>query len=478
MLDDTVISGRRPEPTLARTLGFLLRRLVASAHAAVLLSILLLTAAIFLIIRVIAVGFLTLAATVARAVAFVLRRRTAPDRRWSTRVRSAISKSFDRSLPRVTAATFATLRSAAQRERRDIGRFDGTPIREVYQPLDGDGPPSAIALLRDPATWRDLAYWASAVLTTIISTAVVAAAWLTAPAVAVAALVPLLDPPGRDARFSSDGAAVATQAPPADWWSSLTIGDQGVIVGLAIVVALLAPRITRAVASAHVGLGVALLGPGEQVRLQAELDDQRMRRRLTVEAAENERRRIERDLHDGAQQRLVSLAMNLGMARKKFATDPAAAEQLLAEAHGEAKQALGELRTLARGIHPAVLTDRGLDAALSALAGRAGVPVEVDIAISRRLPTPVESAAYFVVSEALTNVTRHAAATRATVSVSEGTGQVVVEIVDDGVGGADPAAGTGLAGLAGRVDSIDGHLEVDSPPGGPTTIRAELPCAS
>ena len=372
----------------------------------------------------------------------------------------------------MTAATFATLRSAAQRERRDIGRFDGTPIREVYQPLDGDGRPSAIALLRDPATWRDLAYWASAVPTTIISTAVVAAAWLAPPAVAVATLDPLLDPPGPDVRISADGAAVATQAPPVDWWSSLTI------VGLVIVVALLAPRITRAVASAHVGLGVALLGPGEQVRLQAELDDQRMRRRLTVEAAENERRRIERDLHDGAQQRLVSLAMNLGMARKKFATDPAAAEQLLAEAHGEAKQALGELRTLARGIHPAVLTDRGLDAALSALAGRAGVPVEVDIAISRRLPTPVESAAYFVVSEALTNVTRHAAATRATVSVSEGTGEVVVEIVDDGVGGADPAAGTGLAGLASRVDSIDGHLVVDSPPGGPTTIRAELPCAS
>jgi signal transduction histidine kinase len=236
--------------------------------------------------------------------------------------------------------------------------------------------------------------------------------------------------------------------------------------------------VTRAAAAVHAGLGEALLSPGGQARLQAELAEQRARRRLAVEAAETERRRIERDLHDGAQQRLVTLAMTLGMARQKFATDPAGAERLLAEAHAEAKQALGELRSLARGIHPAVLTDRGLDAALSALAGRAGVPVDVVIELHRRPPTSVESAAYFVVAEALTNVTRHAAATRASVSVVGDDNRVVVEITDDGAGGADPADGTGLAGLTERVGSIDGRLEVLSPPGGPTVVRAELPCAS
>jgi signal transduction histidine kinase len=252
------------------------------------------------------------------------------------------------------------------------------------------------------------------------------------------------------------------------------------IVGLivAVGVAMMATRLTRLAASAHAGLGEALLRPGGHARLQAELDEQRARRRLAVEAAEAERRRIERDLHDGAQQRLVSLAMNLGMARQRFASDPTAAEQLVADAHAEAKLALGELRALARGIHPAVLTDRGLDAALSALAGRVGVPVDVDVVLAGRPPTAVESAAYFVVAEALTNVARHASATRASVSIVEYDGRVIVEISDDGIGGADVAIGTGLAGLADRVDSIDGRMEVRSPLGGPTVVRAELPCAS
>jgi signal transduction histidine kinase len=197
-----------------------------------------------------------------------------------------------------------------------------------------------------------------------------------------------------------------------------------------------------------------------------------------VEAAEGERRRIERDLPDGAQQRLVSLAMNLGMARQKFDSDPAAAQDLFVDAHAEAKLALGELRALVRGIHPAILTDRGLDAALSALAGRVGVPVDVEVMLEHRPPTAVESAAYFVVAEALTNVARHASATRASVSVVEHEDLIVVEVCDDGIGGADLASGTGLAGLADRVDSIDGRMELRSPLGGPTVVRAELPCAS
>jgi signal transduction histidine kinase len=470
MTDPTVTTAPAPKVTLGRAAAFLIRRVIAAAHAAVLLSILLATTAALVIARVAVAAFLALAAVAARAfdvLRRVLRRRRAPaGRRWPAG-RSA-SSLFGRSLPAVMAGAFTALRYAARRERRDIGAFCGRPIREAYRLVDNDARPGAATLLRDPATWRDLAYWSSAILTTLVAAGAIAAAWLAAPALASVIILAAVTVP------SPSGAQVA----PADWWTSLPLGDNALLIGLAVVLALLAPRITRAAASAYVAFGPALLGPGEQVRLQAELDEQRMRRRLMVEAAENERRRIERDLHDGAQQRLVSLAMTLGMARERFKTDADAAEQLVAEAHGEAKLALGELRTLARGIHPAVLTDRGLDAALSSLAARAGVPVEVDIRTARRLPATVESAAYFVVAEALTNATRHAAATRAKVSVVDQHDHAVVEISDDGVGGADPSKGTGLAGLAGRIDGIDGRMTIDSPEGGPTVIRAELPCAS
>jgi len=197
-----------------------------------------------------------------------------------------------------------------------------------------------------------------------------------------------------------------------------------------------------------------------------------------VDAALEERRRIERDLHDGAQQRLVALAMDLGLAREKLATDPEAGRALVAEAHEEAKRAIREIRDLVRGIHPAVLTDRGLDPAISALAGRCPVPVTVDVALDRRLPEAVESAAYFVVAEALTNVAKHSGAGQARVGVRCAHDQLTVEVVDDGVGGADPAAGAGLTGLVERVAALDGRLTVESPTGGPTRVRAELPCGS
>jgi signal transduction histidine kinase len=169
--------------------------------------------------------------------------------------------------------------------------------------------------------------------------------------------------------------------------------------------------------------------------------------------------------------------MDLGMARAKLETDPAAATALVGEAHEEAKRALAELRDLARGIHPAVLADRGLDAAISALAARSPVPVGVDVATGR-LPDPVESAAYFVVAEALTNAAKHARAAEISVRISRHRDLLIVEVIDDGAGGADPARGSGLRGLADRVAAVDGQLTVTSPPGGPTVIRAELPCGS
>jgi len=192
---------------------------------------------------------------------------------------------------------------------------------------------------------------------------------------------------------------------------------------------------------------------------------------------EDELRRIERDLHDGAQARLVALGMSLGMAEQKLQADPEAARDLLADAQRDAREALQELRDLARGIHPPVLTDRGLEAAVATLADHNPLPIDVSVELDERPPSAVETAAYFVVAEALTNATKHAGATHVSISIRAENGAVVVEVLDDGEGGAD-VSGAGLSGLARRVRALDGTLEVTSPAGGPTRLTAELPCAS
>ncbi|HKH18521.1 MAG TPA: sensor histidine kinase, partial [Solirubrobacteraceae bacterium] len=207
--------------------------------------------------------------------------------------------------------------------------------------------------------------------------------------------------------------------------------------------------------------------------LRMRLEELRASRARLVEAGDAERRRLERDLHDGAQSRLVALAMLLRSARAR-AEDPQLAE-LLDRAQEELQTGLAELRELARGIHPAVLTDRGLAPALQSLASRAPVPVTLEADADERLPGPVESAAYFVVSEALANVAKYAHATHATVAVRRVNGRVTVEVADDGVGGADAARGSGLRGLADRVGALDGTISLDSPPGRGTRVRAEIP---
>jgi len=196
-----------------------------------------------------------------------------------------------------------------------------------------------------------------------------------------------------------------------------------------------------------------------------------------VDEQDAELRRIERDLHDGAQARLVALGLNLGMAEEKFRTDPEEAEKLVAEARTGVAEALRELRDLARGIHPPVLSDRGIGAALDTLADRSPLPTTVRVDLERRPPARVETAAYFVAAEALANASKHAGADRVEISVGQRNGRLEVEITDDGTGGADPA-GSGLVGLRRRVEALDGTLTVASPAGGPTTIRAELPCGS
>jgi signal transduction histidine kinase len=210
----------------------------------------------------------------------------------------------------------------------------------------------------------------------------------------------------------------------------------------------------------------------ERARQEEELRASRAR---IVEAGDAERRRLERNLHDGAQQRLVSLSLSLRLAQAKIATDPHAADELLSSASVELALALEELRELARGIHPAVLTERGLGPALATLADRAPLPVELDCMADDRLPAPAEAAAFYVVSEALANVAKYAEASSVRVSVARSNGRAVVEVVDDGKGGADPAAGTGLRGLVDRVEALDGRLAVESPPGAGTRIRAEIP---
>jgi signal transduction histidine kinase len=242
----------------------------------------------------------------------------------------------------------------------------------------------------------------------------------------------------------------------------------------------IAPLATLAAAGLDRAVARRMLGPSSRVALVEQVRVTETRRAAAVESADAQRRRIERDLHDGAQQRLVALAMDLGRARETFDADPERARGLIAEAHDEAKAALSELRDLVRGVHPAILTDRGLDAALSAVVARSAVPVHLTVDVPRRPPPEVESAAYFVVSEALTNVARHAGATRVAVTVVRAAGRLIVEVTDDGVGGASlgggDSIGTGLVGLAGRVESLGGRLQIVSPPGGPTTVLGELPC--
>jgi signal transduction histidine kinase len=188
-----------------------------------------------------------------------------------------------------------------------------------------------------------------------------------------------------------------------------------------------------------------------------------------------QRRRLERDLHDGAQQRLVSLALTLRLSQDKLDSDPAATHRLLERSRQELDEALHELRELARGIHPAVLTERGLGAAVESLAQRAPLPVEVEALPAERLPDEIELAAYFVVSEALTNVAKYASATHASVALTRSNGQLTVAVSDDGVGGADADRGSGLRGLIERLAAIEGRLDVESPPGSGTTIRVSIP---
>ncbi|WP_202531841.1 sensor histidine kinase [Streptomyces sp. SID8380] len=231
--------------------------------------------------------------------------------------------------------------------------------------------------------------------------------------------------------------------------------------------------LVRGMANVDRAMVRGLLSPSDELeRRIAELESGRG---VVVDTAAADLRRIERDLHDGAQARLVALAMGLGLAKEKVIEDPEAAALMVEEAHGEVKLALQELRDLARGIHPAVLTDRGLDAALSAVAARCTVPVRVEVDLRQRPAEAIEGIAYFTVSELLQNVSKHSGARTAAVEVWRAGDRLLLQVHDDGHGGASLDGGTGMAGLAERLGAVDGLFVINSPRGGPTTITAELP---
>jgi signal transduction histidine kinase len=364
----------------------------------------------------------------------------------------------------ILAGTLIFWTLGARLERRRVELLLGVPIRDPYRPLpEVRGWRRFLRYASDYHVWLDLLYL-FLLFPIGIAEFVIATVFVSVPGALFSMPFWYWAPNG------------GSEIGPG--WRIDTLPEALACAALGIPFLLLLPYVLVGVGRGHAWLARQLLGTNRERELEARVGQLTVTRTRAVDASDSELRRIERDLHDGAQQRLVKLSMDLGLAREKMATDPAAAQALIAEAHEESKRAMREIRDLARGIHPAILTDRGLDPAISALAGNSPVPVTVDVQLDGRLPENVESTAYFIVAEALTNVARHSQATAAHVSARRDADRLLLDITDNGVGGADLAQGTGLAGLADRAAALDGALSVNSPAGGPTRVHVELPLAS
>jgi signal transduction histidine kinase len=323
----------------------------------------------------------------------------------------------------ILLVTLTFTRGMAQHRRRYIGGFRGKPIGTPYlTPPEGGLLSRTTAFLLDPATRRDVV-------------------WL------------FLD--GTVGLALSITALVEAILDIVFWW--------------------LPPGIATRI---HAAIDYPLLSVTEKSRLALRVQQLTSSRAETVDTSAAELRRIERDLHDGAQARLVALGMNLAMVEDQIEADPSNARALLSEAREASVFALAELRDLVRGIHPPVLADRGLAGALQALVLTVPFPVRLDCQLEGRLPAPLESAAYFALAEALTNIVKHASATEAAITVTPDGELINLEVIDNGVGGADPSAGSGLRGIERRLSAFDGTLTVESPTGGPTRLVMVLPCAS
>lgn len=355
------------------------------------------------------------------------------------------------------------IRSLADTNRRVLGMFlDEGPVPSPYSPLpQGTLPDRIRAVFADPGTWRDMAW--------LLLNGTVGALLAGMPALLIGHAV-----------YQILYATVLWRAVP-DLYGLPVQGQTEAFVALVPAVLELAlfwtasPGLLRLYAR----LSRWLLAPTEKARLHARVQHLATSRADTIDAQASEVRRIERDLHDGAQQRLLAVTLTLSRARSRFDRDPEGARGLLEEAQAEAKEVMEELREVARGLHPRVLTDHGLEAALPVAAGRAPVPVKVDVDLDGRPSPRAEGVAYYVASEALTNVAKHARATAARITVRRVPGRggdlLRISVGDDGVGGADPEGGTGLYGLWDRVDAVDGRLHIAGPEGGGTVLTAEIP---
>jgi signal transduction histidine kinase len=366
------------------------------------------------------------------------------------------------------AVTLLVARGAAVLERAMVRTMLDVDIPAPYRPMPEEAGlvPWVKAVITDPANWRDFGYRLLAFPISIVEFVAVVVFW---PVVLCLVAYPLY--------YASLSAYFIVELPGGDEWPINSFTHALPVTAAGLLLGLLTVPLVRGLGRMHGSLASSILGLSRTAVLSAETKRLAASRARGVDSAEAERRRIERDLHDGAQQRLVSVAMTLGRAKTKMESDPDAARELIAEAHTDAKLAISELRDLARGIYPSVLGDRGLDPALSSLISKCPIPVDLSVDVEPRPPTAVESAAYFTVAETLTNIAKHAGATRAQVRVTRTDHSVVVEVTDDGRGGAEVRPGGGLAGLADRAATIDGVVVVVSPVGGPTVIRTELPCA-
>jgi signal transduction histidine kinase len=380
---------------------------------------------------------------------------------------------------------WAVVREVAELTRRLSGRWCGVPIASPYRPPPANGG-LAVAdgaglsrrqrrrwMLTDPATWRDLLW--------LVVNPFVGAALAGGPAAAIVVGVFGLAVPHGTTQL-------ATAAPDGRIQSVVTSYPHPHVlqgIGLAALGFVAAPWLLRAYGT----FNRSLLGPSRQAALTQQVQHLSETRSSTIDAGAAEMRRIERDLHDGAQARLIAMGMTLDAAGQLMDTRPDAARALLEEARSTSVRALAELRNLVRGIHPPVLADRGLIDAVYALALDSPQRVSLVGGLAGRPPAPVESAAYFAVSELLANVSRHAGARQAWIDIRhsarmgvagggmDGTGMLRISVADDGCGGADPARGTGLSGIERRLAAFDGVLAISSPPGGPTVVNLEIPCA-
>jgi signal transduction histidine kinase len=354
-------------------------------------------------------------------------------------------------------------RRIAQIERRRafIGEAS-RPAAHAYRPLRG----SIVDLLRaefmDESRWRDVLYVAINLPLTIIEFVVAVVLW-------TLALAMLTTPVWYDATGAELG-VLGSHDP-------LVIALR---VGFGFLLLAAAASVSQLLIALHRGGVAGLLCTSESRELRRQVEELRQSRSAVLDVEASELQRIERDLHDGAQQRLVMLTIDTGLASERIDTDPEAAKRLILDAQEQAREALADIRRLVRGIAPSILLDRGLVAALESLTGRGSVPTTVRSGLSpgERFSPAAERAAYFVATEALANVAKHSGATRCEVRVRRSGGQLVVEIEDDGRGGAATTPGGGLEGLAGRVAGVDGTFEVSSPPGGPTIVRASIPAAA